>query len=217
MRSNRSVKHVAIASLLVVAATVALTSGISADPPEDHCNTGNVNSAFQAWAPGVKLWDRGLDYGGLAEGVGLCQYRTFYDGAEVCFCEDDIFLGGTTVYVSPDPPDGMSQSEAREWLAQFETELSITPDGGETSELDVMRTAIKGGPHVTRGQVVYQQYGVFFQLPVGDYTTTYRDYHPDWGGWWEANVRVRVLPHETAHLLGPPSDGGFGSVQCPEE
>jgi hypothetical protein len=153
----------------------------------------------------------------------FCQYRLFYDGAEVCFCEDDIFLGGSTWYEFPEAPDGLSQAEAREWLAQVETEVFITPEGGETTQLDVMSTAIKGGQHFAWGQVVYQQHGVFLQLPPGDYLTTYRDCHPDFGdcgpegeGWWEANVLVRVLPHDLAHDLGPPSIGGFGSVQCPE-
>ena len=219
MRPYHSMKRVALSSLLIVIATVALVSGTAAEPPVEHCDIGNVESAFQAWVPGGRLWrELGLDEGGLAEGVMFCQYRLFRE-AEVCFCEDDIFLGGSTWY-SDDP----SQSEAREWLAQIEVEVFLTPEGGETSELDVISTAIKGGQHFLWGQLVYQQHGVFLQLPPGEYLTTYRDCHPDFGdcgpggdGWWEVNVPVRVLPHDVAHDLGPPSTGGFGSVPCPQD
>ena len=215
MRSYRSVKRVAVASVLIVIATVALTSGIAADPPVDHCTLGEVTSALQAWAPGVTLYYRtGLDYAGLAEGVSFCQYRTYkFWVPEVCFCEDDIFLGGTTYFVGISKPDGMSLSEASEWLNQLEVQVEL--DG---SPIDVVETAVKGAVHPAIGQIAWQQHGVLFQLPPGEYVTTYRDYHPDWGDeWWEANVTVRVLPHETAHDLGPPSERGLGSVQCPED
>jgi hypothetical protein len=102
MRSYRSVRRVAVASVLVLVASVALTSGIAADPPVDHCTLGEVTSAFEAWAPGRMLSRLGLDYAGLAEGYGFCQYRLFagaYGFDEVCFCEDDVFFGGTTWYV----------------------------------------------------------------------------------------------------------------------
>jgi hypothetical protein len=220
MRSYRSVKKVAISSLLIVIATVALTSGIAADPPVDHCTLGEVTSAFEAWAPGFMLNDRlGLDHAGLAEGVGLCQYRLFYDGATACFCEDDIFLGGVTWYTSVDPPNGLSPSEASEWFNQLEVQVEL--DG---SPIDVVGTAVKGAVVPSYGQLFWQQHGVFFQLPPGDYLSTYRDCHPDWGGcepggegWWESNVLVRVLPHDVAHELGPAEYPGFGSVQCPED
>ena len=66
--------------------------------------------------------------------------------------------------------------------------------------------------------------GALFQLPPGEYLSTYRDCHPEWGscdpggdGWYESNVLVRVLPHDVAHELGPAEDRGLGSVKCPEE
>ncbi len=227
MRSYPFVTRAAIASFLTVVAVVALASGVSASP-EDHCNPGNVNSAFQAWAPGVKLYHRlGLDHGGLAEGVGFCEYRLYaewYGIDEVCFCEDDFFFGGTNNYVPTGPPDGMSPEEAQEWLAQFVFEIEITPEGGEPLELDVVETAIKVGQHAWLGKVTWQQYAVFLQLPPGDYLSTYSDCHPDWGdcgpggdGWLDSNVLVRVLPHEVAEELGPSTDPYRGSVKCPEE
>ena len=219
MRSHRSVKRAAIVLLLTVVAIVALWSGSAAAPDggENHCTIGEATSAFEAWATGVKLYVRlGLDEGGLAEGVSFCQYRIYYDGEEACFCEDDFFFGGITFYTRVGKPDGLSPSEARDWLNQWEFEVFLTPDGGDPSQLDVVGTAVKGGQHPYRGRVSYQQHGVFLQLPPGDYLTTYRDYHPDYG-WWEANVRVRVLPHDVAHLLGPSEYPGLGSVKCPVE
>jgi hypothetical protein len=224
MRSYRSVKRVAIASVLVLVASVALTSGIAADPPVDHCTLGEVTSAFEASAPGVMLTDRlGLDHAGLAEGASSCQYRLFagdYGFDEVCFCEDDVFFGGTTWYVGIGEPDGKSPSEASEWLNQWEFQVEL--DG---SPLDLVGTAVKGAVHPTFGRVSYQQHGVFFQLPPGDYLSTFRDCHPKYGdcgpggdGWYEyPDVLVRVLPHDVAHDLGPPTDWPFGTVQCPED
>jgi hypothetical protein len=230
MRSYRSIKRATVASILIVVAIVVLTSGTAAAPPghEDHCNKGNVTSAFQAGAPGVKLTERlGLDHAGLAEGVSFCQYRLFaewYGFDEVCFCEDDFFFGGTTLYELVGEPDGLSPSEARESLNQWEVKVFLTPEGEEPSQLDVVGTAVKGALHPRFGRVSWQQRGVFFQLPPGDYLSTYWDCHPDWGdcgpggdGWWDSNVLVRVLPHDVAHDLGPPTDSPFGTVQCPEE
>ena len=224
MRSYRSVKRAATASFLIVVAILALASGTAAAPPVDHCTVGEVTSAFEAWAPGTMLTDRlGLDNAGLAEGVSSCQYRLFagnYGFDEVCFCEDDVFFGGTTWYVGIGEPDGMSPSEASDWLNQWEFQVEL--DG---SPLDIVGTAVKGAIHPTFGRVSYQQHGVFFQLPPGDYVSTFWDCHPDWGGcepggtgWWQyPDVTVRVLPHETAHDLGPPTDSPFGTVQCPED
>jgi hypothetical protein len=233
MRSYRSVKRVAIASVLIVVVTAALTSGIAADPL-DHCNLGNVNSAFQAWPTGGKLWNWGLDQGGLAEGYGFCQYRLFggaYGYSPVCFCEDDYFFGGNTLFLTTSPPDGLSPQEAQAWLAQLVVEVEITPEGGEPLELDVVWTDIKGGQHHSAGKVTWQQHAVFLQLPEGNYVSTYRSCHPDWGGcdpdtgdgWWPPldedplTTLVRVLPHDVAHELGPPEGAHRGSVQCPED
>jgi hypothetical protein len=221
------VKRVAISSLLVLIAIVALTSGTAADPPVTHCTIGEVSSAFQAYPPGVKLRGLGLDESGLAKGVSFCQYRLFagaFGFDEVCFCEDDFFFGGTVLYVGVGEPDGLSPSEAREWLNQWEFEVFLTPEGGTPSQLDVVGTAVKGSVHPRFGRVSWQQFGVFLQLSAGDYLSTYRDCHPDYGdcgpdgdGWWETSILVRVLPHDVAHQLGPSSGPPFGSVQCPEE
>jgi hypothetical protein len=156
MRSYPFVTRAAITSFLIVVATVALTSGIAAAPDGDesvnHCTIGEAEAAFQAWVPAVKLWNGlGIDQGALGEGYWLCQYRSFRDGAEVCFCEDDIFLGGSTLYELLEGPDALSRPEARESIAAWEFRVFITPDGGQESELDVMRTAIKGGLHPVWG------------------------------------------------------------------
>jgi hypothetical protein len=216
-------KRVALSLLLILIATVALTSGTAADPPVNHCTMGEVKSAFQAWTPGVMLRDKlGLDHAGLAEGVSFCQYRLFagaYGFDEVCFCEDDFFFGGTVWYAGVGEPDGMSPSEARDWLNQWEFQVEL--DG---NQLDVVGTAVKGAVHPRFGRVSWQQHGVFLQLPPGDYLSTYRDCHPDFGdcdpegdGWWETSMVVRVLPHDVAHDLGPSSGPPYGSVQCPVE
>jgi hypothetical protein len=234
MRSYRSVRKVAISSFLIVIATVALTSGIAADPPVDHCNPGNVDSAFQAWVTGGKLWNWGLDHGGLAEGYGFCEYRLFAQAAgidEVCFCEDDYFFGGNTFFLATSPPDGVSPEEAQAVLAQLVVEVEITPEGGEPLELDVVWTDIKGGQHYLVGKVTWQQHAVFLQLPPGDYVSTYRYCHPNWGGcdpdtgdgWWPPleqdplTTLVRVLEHDVAQALGRTEYGFHGSVNCPED
>ena len=173
MRSSKFLLTVA----LVLGIALAAGSFAAADPGQRPCTLGDAKANFEAPYPNH-----------LLDSFGICQYRLFFDGETFTFCQDDVILGGVT-YSAEYKDLGWSREEAIAWLEL--TEAHVWLDG---VEVPLMRTVYKNGLHPRTGQMVVFQHRAFMtQLPVGQHTSYYEDFHPDFG-LFTATVNLLVLP-----------------------
>jgi hypothetical protein len=172
--------------------------------PDDHCTYGDATAIAEAYYARHFGGDPTEDPLVADTANELCSFRTFItpdDG--ICFCEDDVFTGGTVF---------SDFADFRDVLGEIEFNFTLNaPEGAEWNGFD---TPVKAG----RNGIVWRQFGVIFTHAVpGVYelesTYSLPDEEP-----LTFNVSFTVLPHEIAHDLGRP-DGPLsvinGSVNCP--
>jgi hypothetical protein len=194
--------------LAVVSTVLLIAQPVSASPPlgpDDHCTYGDATAIANAFYPRQFGGDPTEDPFVAEHTNELCSFRTFItpdDG--ICFCEDDVFTGGTVFF---------DVADAREFLREIEFDFTLNaPEGAEWSGFDTPVKAARNG-------FVWRQFGVTFtHAPPGIYEleSTYSLPGEDPLTFF---VSFTVLPHEIAHDLGRP-DGPVsiinGSVNCPD-
>ena len=163
-----------VALVLTCSCALLLGPGTAAGSvPTAPCTLGDAQKTFEK------------PFGNLIGSA--CQYRLFFDGDTYTFCEDDFILGGV-VWFWEYPELGVTRAEA---IADIEAnEDHVWIDG---SEQQLMFTAYKDGQHPVFGQVVFQHRAFITQLPVGEHTSYYENFHPDYG-LTAATVTLQVLP-----------------------
>jgi hypothetical protein len=155
------------------ACVLMVFAGPAAAAKPTACTNGNAQGMFQA---------------PLEHIVGNpCQYRLFWDGQTVTFCEDDVILGGI-VWFDPYKSEGISRQQSIAGIEAIHDRLWI--DGVEQPLMD---TAYKDGQSSMYGDVVYQQRGFIGELPVGTHTSYWESVDPVYG-LSTATVTVIVLP-----------------------
>jgi hypothetical protein len=172
----RALALCAVCVVGLVAGSVA-TAGST---PTSPCTYGEAQHSFQAPYTSINP-DIPYPFG------NECQYRLFRDGETVTFCEDDFILGGV-IWFADYPVLDMSRQEA---IADIElNEDHVWIDG---VEMPLMDTGIKDGQHPFFGKVVYKQRAFIAQLSVGEHTSYYENFHPDYG-LFTSTVHLVVLP-----------------------
>lgn len=185
-------------SYFVLAVAIAFTlslpllSGpVASEETQYHpCTTGDAQALLQALPIATNILRRGQDRPGLVEGLQECQYRLFWDGDTVEFCESDAFLGGVT-YIADYKNLGMTQEEAIAALEAYDDRVFI--DG---QEQQLLRTTYKQFVSIVFGLSIYQHRALILQLPPGDYVSVWQNSHPE-EGVIHATVHIHILPDST--------------------
>lgn len=167
----------------VLAASLGIgVSVVSAAPSESvdeaGCTSGNARSMFESF------------FSFLEDAVPPCQFRLFWDGQTVTFCEDDVILGGVNYRWGYDELGelGMSREDAVADLELFEDRVWL--DGVEQL---IEETAIKDADTERFGRIVWLQHAFFAQLEPGDHTSLWvgsYDGVPD----ASATVTLHIVP-----------------------
>jgi hypothetical protein len=173
--------------------------------PDDHCRTGDATAIEQAFYPSVFGGDPADDPFVAETSNEFCSFRTFItpdDG--ICFCEHDIFTGGT-VFVG--------FAEDRNLLGEIEFDFTLNAPGGP--QWTAFDTPVKAARYGT----VWRQFGIIFTDAVpGSYELESVYTLPEGEELLIDDVSFTVLPHESAHDLGQPDGDSSilnGSVNCP--
>jgi len=130
---------------------------------------------------------RGQDHPGLLEALPRCQYRLFWDGRTVTFCEDDVILGGI-VWLWDYKAAGISRADA---IADIELTTDRVWLDGEEQVLQ--QTAFKDVNSAVSGLNVYQHRAFITQFPPGDHVSVWVSTYPGLPD-ETATVTIRVLP-----------------------
>jgi hypothetical protein len=158
----------------VVAALVVIGGPAQAATPR-LCTRGMAQSLLQSLPVVFNVQDaRGNVRPRRVEGLDDCVYTLFRDQQHFTFSEDDYFVGRLGLFDFK--ADGLSHAEVvagyemvvtRLWLAEVATDGTI----GELVEQPLVYTAAKTTVSKELGRIWYQQRGVVFHLPPGDYVT----------------------------------------------
>jgi len=175
------------------------------DVKNERCRGGEADGAncdSDADCPGGECRP---SYGaGIDDGRDFCQYRMFVEDIDVCFCERDYFHPGESLNFD-------SLEEGIAFLADYDVRLFFGPVGEDPVELALTRTPVK---RAAAFGTWFTEIGVILKPGVGDYESTFVEFHPDFGP-FEARIRVHVLPHASAHDFGAAPSQLDGSVVCP--
>ena len=173
----RTLALFAVCVVGLAAGTVAAAGAAPTSP----CTYGEAEHTFQA--PFTSI-DPDVPFPTFGN---ECQYRLYADGETMTFCEGDFVLGGV-IYFWEYPVLDISREEAIADIELNEDRVSI--DG---IWMPLMDTGIKDGQNPFFGKVVYKQRAFIAQLSVGEHTSYWENFHPDYG-LSTSTVDLVVLP-----------------------
>ena len=177
VHETRSFGRRALGDILVGASMAA------ADAGEPRCTLGEAEANFYAPFQHFVADDLSVRF--------ACQYRFHFDGRAFTYCEDDVILGGTNLYVEYKPL-GWSRAEGIAYIERVGTRVWI--DG---IEQPLIRTGYMDGQQPVDGHSVYQHVGFITQLPIGDHVSYFED-SLDGIVDFTATVQLHILPRTDA-------------------
>jgi hypothetical protein len=155
-------------------ATLVVIGGPAQAATPRLCTRGMAQSLLQSLPVVVNVQDaRDNVHPRRVDALDHCVYTLFRDGQTFTFSEDDYFVGRLGLFAFT--ADGESHEDAvtgsetvvtRLWLAEV-----VDRTIGEPVEQPLVYTAVKRTVSKELGPIWYQQRGVVFHLPPGDYAT----------------------------------------------
>jgi hypothetical protein len=187
-----------LVALLLVGLSTGSTASAGATPIP--CTSADTELVFRQARRGFDLLSQGITNEPIVDLVQRCQYRLYFDGAEVTFHENDVFLGGIIFYWTQTELDelGWKRRQAvedlnlgsdRVWLARKLSDGSIGP----LVEQTIRSTPVTNYNHSQAGQTVYRQVAFTAHLPAGDYVSILQDSYPGLPD-FNATVTLHIVP-----------------------
>jgi hypothetical protein len=143
----------------------------------DGCTMGDARALLGAFE----------EFAGTPLGPPPCQYRLFWDGDTMTFCEDDVILGGVVAFWAY-KASGISRADA---IADLDLITDRVWLDGVAQVLTV--TAYKDANHPLFGRLVYNHRAFITQLPPGDHVSVYVQSYPGEPD-FVSTIYLHVLP-----------------------
>lgn len=183
-----------VATLLLLAATLAPAAPAQARGQDTQCGRGEVQSALQALPVGLYTVPQGK--AGLGGGATNCRYSVWPNpDTDVYFTSSDHILGAVVNFIPLELLD-VSPQEAVEILQTAEDRVFLKPAGAPDDqyvEQQLTATVFKSMNHPDFGHIVYQTKGFITQLEPGDYTSRYEWRWPIFAGDDDLHVDIVTL------------------------